>query len=120
MYLCNKYNNIMNILTKVEDGRIEKIITVLEETYKCPIHQISTINKLDALCEVLGFTYGELDLLIAKHSPVLRTVKGHCFEVAFERVLANNGYTTKDVGGDTDIDLEVNGFTLNPKYEWDK
>lgn len=100
---------------KYFDGRINSIIEKLETENKKQISQLSTEIKLKGLCNALCLSYDDLDELIALHSPVLRTVKGHCFEVAFQQILSSNGYKSKDVGGDGDIDIVVNGHDLQLK-----
>ena len=72
-------------------------------------------DKLDALCGALELSYSEFDSLIADNSPVFRTIKGHCFEAVFQNVLAQNGIQSLDVGGDSDIDISVNGYGLQLK-----
>ena len=97
-------------------GRISEIIAALLKQYNVKsVSQIPTKDKVEALCYSVGLSIGELDSMIANNSPVLRSVKGHCFEVAFERLLAQNGYQVKDVGGDTDTDFEINGISLQLK-----
>lgn len=97
-------------------GRINEIIDGLLQIHNVSsVVQIPMEEKINALCLSVGLDIDELDEMIAENSPVLRSVKGHCFEVVFERLLKNNGYYSKDVGGDTDVDLEINGFTLQLK-----
>ena len=97
-------------------GRIDEIIDALLRQYNVSsIAYIPLIDKVEALCFSVGLSIRELDEMIAGNSPVLRSVKGHCFEVVFEQLLAKNGYKPKDVGGDTDTDLEVNGLSLQLK-----
>ena len=105
----------MSIIPLISDGRIGHIIYALKSTYKKSISQIPTESKLDALCESLLLSYSELDDLIYSNSEVMRTVKGHAFEAAFQYILLENGYQSKDVGGDTDIDLQVKDVTLQLK-----
>ena len=96
--------------------RIDEIIDALLRQYNVSsIAYIPLIDKVEALCFSVGLSIRELDEMIASNSPVLRSVKGHCFEVVFEQLLAKNGYKPKDVGGDTDTDLEVNGLSLQLK-----
>jgi hypothetical protein len=97
------------------DGRINSIIEKLETEHNKPISQLTTEVKLKGLCDALCLSNKDLDELIAFHSPVLRPVKGHCFEVAFQQVLSSNGYESQDVGGDGDVDLVVNGKELQLK-----
>ena len=105
-----------NIITKLKSGRIHNLITVLQDQFNTKsMSNIPTQYKLDVLCCALGLCYDELDSLIADNSPVFRTIKGHCFEVALEKVLAKNGISSKDIGGDGDVDLVVNGHNLQLK-----
>ncbi len=97
-------------------GRIKDIITALQTDNQVnDITSLSTATKLETLCAVLGLTKTEFDSLIADNSPVLRTVKGHAFEVAFERLMLSNGCSVQDIGGDGDIDLILNGHSLQLK-----
>ena len=115
--ICNQKGFMENnIVTELGSGRISDIINALEKRHKGqPISRIPTIEKIDALCRALDLSYDELDSLIADNSPVLRTVKGHCFEVAMESILYQNKIESKDIGGDSDVDLFVNGHTLQLK-----
>lgn len=104
------------IISKIKTGRILNIIAALKKHYGVKsMVEIPTTDKMDALCSALGLSYHEFDNLIANNSPVLRTVKGHCFEVAFELILAKNKMASLDIGGDNDIDLLVNGHNLQLK-----
>ena len=70
------------------NGRIENIISALKQTYEVDnISSVSTEIKLETLCSALGLSTEEFDEMLANNSPVLRTVKGHAFEVAFEQIL---------------------------------
>lgn len=105
-----------NLVKKLESGRISDIINTLRNCHGgLPISGIPTKEKVKALCISLDLNYNELDSLIADNSPVLRTVKGHCFEVAMEKILYQNGIESRDIGGDSDIDLLVNGHALQLK-----
>ncbi len=104
------------IVTELESGRISDIINALKKHHNGqPMSRIPTKDKIDALCSALDLNYDEFDTLIADNSPVLRTVKGHCFEVAMEYILSQNKIESEDVGGDSDIDLLVNGHNLQLK-----
>ena len=104
------------IVTELGSGRIADIINALKNRHNgLPISRIPTKEKIDALCYALDLSYDEFDTLIADNSPVLRTVKGHCFEVAMESILCQNEIESEDVGGDSDIDLFVNGHSLQLK-----
>ena len=97
-------------------GRISDIINALKETFKTSsLTSISTAQKLEILCDALGLSIEQFDSLIADNSPVLRTIKGHAFEVAFERILKTNNVPVMEVGGDTETDLMVNGYSLQLK-----
>lgn len=98
------------------DGRIGDIIFALKQKYGTDdLSTISASEKLDYLCGSLNFTRDEFDLMIASNSPVMRTVKGHAFEVAMEYIYKKNGISIKDVGGDGDVDHIVNGHTIQLK-----
>lgn len=109
------YPSVSDVLSRVGDGRIGSIISALEQYYNTDIKNISPEHKLYFLTTSLGLSVSDFDRMIAKNSPVLRTVKGHAFEVAFEYFCKKYGYELKDIGGDTDIDAEVNGHKLQLK-----
>jgi hypothetical protein len=96
-------------------GRIGEIKSSLEKLHKASIKEISEAVKLSALCEVLQITADEFDDLISQNSPVSRTVKGHCFESYFDKVMAENGITCVEVGGDVEVDRIINGHKLQLK-----
>lgn len=100
----------------LNEGRLYNVNYCLKEYY-CTndIHSLSDEDKLNIMCIAIGLDTETFDKMLADNSPVLRTVKGHAFEVAFEQMLKLNGYNTNNVGGDTDIDLEVNGYSLQLK-----
>lgn len=97
-------------------GRISEIISALKNHYKVTsIGQLPPKKKLDSLCEASQLTSKQLDELIVNNSAVLRTIKGHAFEVVFDHLLSINGYIVKEVGGDKSVDRIVNGRTLQLK-----
>ncbi len=97
------------------NGRISEIIALSEDYYNCPASELSTEQKLNALCFAQKISPEELDEVIASHSQVLRTVKGHAFEVVFDYLMSKNGIACVEVGGDGDTDRMVNGYTLQLK-----
>jgi len=97
------------------NGRISEIIALAEDYFDCPASELSTEQKLDALCFAQKISPEELDEVISSHSEVLRTVKGHAFEVVFDYLMARNGIECVEVGGDGDTDRMVNGYTLQLK-----
>jgi hypothetical protein len=96
-------------------GRIGEIISFLETKYSKPVKEIEVEIKLAALCDSLQITFSEFDELISENSPVLRTVKGHCFESYFDKLMAINGVVVEEVGGDNAVDRIVNGKKLQLK-----
>ena len=97
-------------------GRINEVISALEANYGINhISELSTKTKLDCACMLLCCSYDEFDQLIACNSPVLRTVKGHAFEIFFDLLMKINGYVSKEVGGDNAIDRVVNNYSLQLK-----
>ncbi|MCK4828382.1 hypothetical protein KA005_72300, partial [bacterium] len=98
------------------NGRIADIITFLKAKYHVQsVEELSTKQKLDVLCEVLQLSYDQFDSIIADNPQVLRAIKGHVFEIVFEYILSNSGHKLTCVGGDSNIDLIVNEFTLQLK-----
>ncbi len=87
-----------------ENGRISEIIALAEDYFDCPATELSTDQKLDALCFAQKISPEELDEVISSHSEVLRTVKGHAFEVVFDYLMDRNGMECVEVGGDGDTD----------------
>lgn len=97
-------------------GRIEEIVEFIKQSQGVKnILQVSAKEKLDILCDALQLTPGQFDKLIASNSPVLRTIQGHAFEVAFDNMIIDGGYEIQEVGGDDDVDRIVNGFSLQLK-----
>lgn len=96
-------------------GRIGEIIDGLELRHRKKVSELGIDIKLQALTESLGISICDFDALIARNSPVLRTVKGHAFESFFDALLRKSGVVVKEVGGDNAVDREVNGYTLQLK-----
>lgn len=97
-------------------GRIEEIVEYIKQNWGIEnILQLSAKEKLDILCDAMQLTPGQFDKLIASNSPVLRTIQGHAFEVAFDRMIIDSGYEVQEVGGDDDVDRIINGFALQLK-----
>ncbi len=101
-------------------GRIGEIILYLKKTYNVSsIAKIKARDKLDTLCRVLQLNHAQLDRLIVENSQVMRTIKGHAFETAFEHLLTQRGYEVTTIGGDKAIDLRVNQRTLQLKTPYE-
>lgn len=88
---------------------------VLNKFKKNKITEIDTHHKIDFICKILDISPNELDDIISDNPPVLRTVKGHCFESYFDELLILNGYNSIEVGGDTSIDRIVEGREIQLK-----
>lgn len=102
------------------EGRIGDIIKYLQDEYKVSNpRQLDEKIKLEALCEALQISPDQLDRIIADNSPVLRPIKGHAFETAFEYFLLENNVPIEYVGGDSSIDSRVNGITLQLKTPYE-
>lgn len=99
-----------------EQGRISQLINIAKR--ECKVNDIRSINaknKAQILCGALQLSVEELDTLLVCGSSILRTLNGHAFETVFDRILEYNGIISKEIGGDTEIDREVNGLTLQLK-----
>ena len=96
-------------------GRIGEIINGLEKSLGKKIREIPYDSKIKGICAAMQITPGELDDVIAKNSPVLRPVKGHCFEIYFDETLNQNNVSCEIVGGDSSVDRIVNNKSLQLK-----
>lgn len=97
-------------------GTISEIIQILKSKHEVSsVRELSSVTKLQILCDVLQFTPAQLDSLIASNPSVLRTVRGHAFEVVFDDIVNASGFKAITVGGDSDVDRIVNGVTLQLK-----
>lgn len=106
---------------KLNSGRIKEIINDLKNSYSSEsIASIDTKIKLDFICKVLQLSIEDFDNLLASHSAVFRTIKGHVFEAVFDLIIVNNGYDVVEVGGDKNIDRIVNDRTLQLKTPYVK
>ena len=106
----------MKIDQLLDKGRIADILSALRTSNATTeITNIQDNIKLDALLTTLQLSRSSFDSLVADNSPVLRTVKGHAFETVFKRLLNSVSVNVTDIGGDQNIDLIVNGFTLQLK-----
>lgn len=102
--------------TNLHSARIAEISEFLCKYYKVEnVAGIRTEDKLDALCIAAGVSRQEIDEMIAYNSQAIRTIKGHVFEIVFSKILQINDIPHKDIGGDTDIDFEILGHTLQLK-----
>lgn len=100
-------------------GRIKEISQLAEQYYDCRAADLTARQKLDALCAAMQVCPEEIDAVITQNSEVSRTIKGHVFEVAFDRVMADNGILCEEVGGDSDVDRKINGHTLQLKTRYE-
>lgn len=96
-------------------GRIGDILDAVEAASGQLPAKLKPELLLSALLLNVGLSASEFDDLIATHSPVLRSVKGHAFETFFDDVITEAGFESIEVGGDTSIDRVVNGHSLQLK-----
>ena len=114
----NKFHE--NLIKKIESGRINEIIDISEKSFNKKARDLSPGLKALILCSVMCITKNDLDSVIANHSEVSRTIKGHAFEVVFDSMMFINGINCIEVGGDTDIDRTINKYTLQLKTPYVK
>ena len=69
-------------------GRINEIIDITEKYFQKKVSNLSPQIKANILCSVMRITIDDLDHIIADHSEVSRTIKGHAFEVVFDAMMA--------------------------------
>ena len=104
------------ITKKVSTGRIGEIGEVACSFFEVESpSDLTDEQKLNSLCESLCIDEKSLDEIIANSPEVSRTVKGHAFEIVFDKIMKKNGIECKDVGGDSDIDRSINGYSLQLK-----
>jgi len=96
-------------------GRIAEIIKGIEQIENNTIKNISAEIKLNYLCHCLQMPILVFDNMITQNPPVFRTIKGHVFEVFFDKLLMENGIKVDEVGGDTAVDRMVNNHSLQIK-----
>lgn len=102
--------------TRLQSARIGEISQLICQYYGArDVSGIRTEDKLDALCIAAGISRQEMDEMIAFNPPAIRTIKGHVFEVIFSKILQINDIPHNDIGGDTDVDFEILGHTLQLK-----
>jgi hypothetical protein len=74
-----------NLLNK---GRITDILSALKTFHQIEnISELSDDAKLNVLLTAIQLPVHAFDDLLANNPPVLRTIKGHAFEVVFKRIL---------------------------------
>lgn len=104
----------------IKSGRIGEIIDKAEIFFGKKAGDVSPEITADILCEVMLMTRDDLDRVIAEHSEVVRTIKGHAFEAVFDAMMAVNDVECVEAGGDTDVDRSVNGKDLQLKTPYIK
>ena len=75
----------------------------------------SDISQFLALLQKIKVTPEEFDEFLVGHPHIYRSIRGHAFEVWFDREMEERGYTTENAGGDSVIDRKLNGKTLQLK-----
>jgi len=97
-------------------GRIQEIGLLSSSYYGVQTpSKLSAAQKLDALCNALAIDVSSLDDIMANSPEVQRTVKGHAFEIIFEKMMNDNNVSCQDIGGDSGVDLVVNNIPLQLK-----
>ena len=109
----NRFNEFL--IKNIYGGRISEIIDLTENFFNKKAGDLSPEIKADVLCSVMRITREDLDAVIANHSEVSRTIKGHAFEVVFDAMMAINDINCIEIGGDTDIDRMINNYSLQLK-----
>ena len=104
----------------LRSGRISEILEAAEAFYHRRAADLPPETKAALLCSAMCITRQNLDAVISGHPEVIRTVKGHAFEVVFDAMMAANGVECIEVGGDTDVDRIINGHTLQLKTPYVK
>ncbi len=108
------------LIKNIHSGRISEIVEITEKFFGEKAGDLSPETKVDILCSVMRVTREDLDNVIANHSEVSRTIKGHAFEVVFDAMMAINNINCIKIGGDTDIDRMINNYSLQLKTPYVK
>ncbi len=114
----NRFNEFL--IKNIYGGRISEIIDLTEKFFNKKAGDLSSEIKADILCSVMCITKEDLDSVIANHSEVSRTIKGHAFEVVFDAMMSINDINCIEIGGDTDIDRMINNYSLQLKTPYVK
>lgn len=82
-----------------------------------------TLSKTDIqqflmLLKSIRVSTEEFDEFLFNSPHIYRSIRGHAFEVWFDRELAERGYKTEKVGGDNVVDRVLNGKTLQLKTSY--
>ena len=109
----------LGIQENISSGRIAEIYDFAEKHFQKAPADLPTDLKLGLLCAVMRISAQDIDEIIADHSEVSRTIKGHAFEVVFDTMMHTNGIVCTEVGGDSDVDRVINGFTLQLKTPYE-
>lgn len=78
------------LIRNICGGRISEIIDIAEKFFDTKAGDLNPEIKADILCSVMRITRKDLDSVIANHSEVSRTIKGHAFEVVFDAMMTIN------------------------------
>lgn len=72
-------------------------------------------EKFGLLLNSLKVNFLEFDEFLSATPHILRSVRGHAFEVWFDREMAERGYVLEKIGGDNVVDRKYGGFSLQLK-----
>ncbi|KKU85698.1 MAG: hypothetical protein A2667_00445 [Candidatus Wildermuthbacteria bacterium RIFCSPHIGHO2_01_FULL_47_27] len=91
------------------ESYIFEIFNVMEQLSK------AELKELNVRLRQIRVTIKELDEFLATRPHIYRSLRGHCFEVWFDRVISEADYNITKIGGDTVHDRKLNGKTLQLK-----
>jgi len=75
-------------------------------------------NRYSTLLASIRVGVSEFDEFLSNSPHILRSLRGHAFEVWFDREMAGRGYLLDRVGGDTVVDRKFNTISLQLKTPW--
>jgi len=78
------------------------------------------LNKFNALLKSIRTDAAALDLFMSKPPHIYRNIRGHAFEIWFDREMQERSGKIKSVGGDSVGDREINGHALQLKTPYIK
>ncbi len=75
----------------------------------------NSLKKLSGLLAKIKVNLKDFDNFLARSPHIYRSIRGHAFEIWFDRQITKRGFTVIAVGGDDVVDRVINGRTLQLK-----
>ena len=73
------------------------------------------LQSFQSRLETIKMTVPEFDEFCSSQDYIVRSIRGHAFEVWFDELMSRSGYNCRIVGGDEVVDRVLNGHTIQLK-----